>query len=225
MVAPTMLSRLAWLVALMPFACGSNSISAEQACGDLARATCATRDTCSNNFQNAHDYGTEPVCESRTAASCVLALALKATAATPQSREACAEAYGSDIETCLDFFENNPVDACIAPAGPGATGATCAVAGQCASTYCAVADNAVCGTCQPLPAVGPACVVDGDCGRDLACAIPSGATTGTCAAWVPQGESCLTGVNPCQPESACVGDNPTSSTHGTCMPTVTTVGA
>ncbi len=220
-----MLSRLAWLVALTPFACSSNSLSAEQACADLAHATCTTRDTCSNNFQNAHDYGTESDCESRSAASCVLALAVKGTAATPQSREGCAEAYGSGIETCLDFFENNPVDACQAPVGTGAMGVTCAVAAQCASTYCAVANNAVCGTCQPFPAPGAACVVDGDCGRDLACAIPSGATSGTCAAWVAPGGSCLTGVNPCQPEAACVGDNPTTSAHGTCMPTVMTVGA
>jgi hypothetical protein len=75
--------------------------------------------------------------------------------------------------------------------------------------------------------VGASCQVTADCGRDLACAIPSGATTGTCAAFVALNGACLTGVNPCAPGLSCVGDNPTASpaVNGTCLVAGSTVGA
>jgi hypothetical protein len=219
-----MTSRLAVIAVLAAIGCtSSNSLSAMQACTDFAHASCTSRDTCSDNFSNTRDYGTESVCESRVEASCVTGLTAPGTAATPESREQCAEAFGSGTETCLDTFEDNPSDACEAPAGSGATGAACGVAAQCASAYCAIASTAVCGTCQPLPSAGASCTVNADCGRDLACAIPGTATTGTCAAWVAQAGACLTGVNPCQPGLACVGDAPATSTQGMCEPTVAIV--
>src|SRR6185437_10842557 len=80
------------------------------------------------------------------------------------------------------------------------------------------------GTCQPLPAPGATCTVNTDCGRDLACATPTGSASGVCAAWVPQGGACLTGVEPCAPQLACMGDDTTAGTLGTCVPTVATLG-
>jgi hypothetical protein len=220
-----MLARFAcFAIVVVSLACNSSSISAQQACADLAHATCSARDSCSNNFLNPRDYGTEAVCEARTGSSCVAGLAVPDTAATPESREACAQAFGSGIESCLDLFEDNPAPACEAPTGGGATGESCSVPAQCASMFCAVADNQVCGTCQPQPTAGATCTVNTDCGRDLGCAIGSGAT-GVCAAWVAQGSACLTGVEPCAPQLACMGDNPTTSTHGTCVPTVAGVGS
>ncbi|HEY1817190.1 MAG TPA: hypothetical protein VGG74_32810 [Kofleriaceae bacterium] len=218
-------SLAAVAVVVVSLACNSGSISAQQACADLAHATCSARDSCSGNFLNARDYGTEAICEARTGSSCVAGLAVTDTAATPESREDCAKAFGSGVETCLDYFEDDPAPACEAPTGAGATGDSCAVPAQCASTYCAVADTEVCGTCQPLPMAGATCTVTTDCGRDLGCAIATGATSGVCAAWVATGGACLTGVEPCVPELACMGDDPTSSAHGTCVATVGSVGS
>ena len=221
-----MFTRLTWLAipAIVGLACSSNSISADQACADLARAVCAERDSCSNGIDNTLTYGTGSQCESRMEASCEAALAVKGTAATPEDREACAQAYGSD-ETCSNYFENDPPASCDPPAGSGATGATCAVAAQCASAFCAVAQYQVCGTCQPMPVVGATCTVEADCGRDLACATPAGSASGVCATWVEQGGACLTGVNPCAPQLACVGEDVTTATHGSCVPTVGMVGS
>jgi hypothetical protein len=201
----------------------SSSPSAVQACTDFAHASCTSRDTCSNGFGNTRDFGSESVCEARVQASCVDQLTAPGTAATPESREQCTAAYGSGTETCLDVLEDNPAPGCLPAAGSGATGAPCVVSAQCASAYCAIASTAVCGTCQPLPGAGASCTVNADCGRDLACAIPGTATTGTCAAWVAEDDACLTGVSPCQPGLACVGDAPATSTQGMCVPTVATV--
>ena len=220
-----MFARLTWLAAfVVPLACSSNSISAEQACADLARAVCTERDSCSNGFDNTLAYGSESLCESRMGSSCIAGLAVKGTAATPESREACAESYGSG-ETCTDYFENNPTAACEPPAGTGATSTTCQVAAQCASAYCAVAQDQVCGTCQPLPAAGAICTVEADCGRDLSCATPAGSASGVCATWVEQGGACLTGVNPCARQLACVGEDVATATHGMCVPTVGAIGS
>jgi hypothetical protein len=219
-----MSTRLIWLAALVPLACSSNSISPEQACADLARAVCTERDTCSNDLDNSRAYGTEAVCESRMGSSCIAGLAVHGTAATPEDREACAKAYGSD-ETCSEYFENDPAAACDPPAGAAAMGATCAVAAQCASAFCAIAQDQVCGTCQSQPVAGASCTVDADCGRDLACATPAGSASGVCATWVEQGGACLTGVNPCAPQLACMGDDVATATHGSCVATITTVGS
>jgi hypothetical protein len=162
-------------------------------------------------------------CETRTAVPCVSALGATGTGQTPVMLESCAAAYPS--EACGDFLDDNPVAACTPPAGAGATGTACGASAQCASTFCAVAEYQVCGTCQPLPAVGAPCQVADDCGRDLACATPTGATSGTCAAYVASGDMCLSGVNPCASGLACVGDDTTAMTTGTCQATEAALGA
>jgi hypothetical protein len=195
----------------------------QKACAEQAQALCALRETCSPGFDVKKSFGTSAVCEGRLAQVCVNGLDAMGTGNSPAHVEACAAAYPG--EACVDLGDNNPVAACVPPAGTLATGAACGAAAQCASTYCAVAQYQVCGTCQPLPVVGAACQIQADCGRDLACATPNGATAGTCAAFVAAGGACLGGQSPCQSGLACVGDDPATMTMGTCQAQGTTAGA
>ena len=209
----------------MDGAIDSPTITASQACADVVHALCEKRDACSNDFDNDHTYGSEALCESRLMGPCVSDLAAAGTGATAESRELCALDYPMADSTCLDLYDNDPTAACTPPAGTGATDSACGVSAQCASTYCAIAQNNVCGTCQPLPAAGATCAVDADCGRNLACAIAVGATTGTCAAYVAVSGSCLTGTNVCEGGTQCVGEVLATSTPGTCQPAGATVSA
>lgn len=205
-------------------AASCSSTSPTQACTDMVHATCSLRDTCStNSYENVHLYGSELICEQRSVAECVSALNAKDTGQTPAHIEGCVTAYAS--YGCSDFYDNNPPGPCLPPAGTGAMDSPCGGNAQCTSTFCAVSEFQVCGTCQPLPVVGASCQVNVDCGRDLVCAIPANATAGTCAAWVASGGMCLTGSMPCQATLACVGDNVTSGTKGTCQTQGATVGA
>jgi hypothetical protein len=162
-------------------------------------------------------------CEARTEQTCVAALAATGTGQTVAGVTACGAAYPS--EACDDYFDGNPVAACVPPAGTLATGSPCGSSAQCASTFCAIAEYQVCGTCQPLPTAGATCQVTADCGRDLACAVPNGATSGVCAAYGASAAPCLTGVAPCGAGLACVGDDVATMTMGTCMASGATVGA
>ncbi len=208
---------------------GGPDVSAEggtaaEVCANEAHAICQLRSTCSMGFDITRNYPDLATCESRTAATCVYGLAAAGTAQTPAHVQACTAAYPS--ESCTDFFDDDPVAACVPPAGSLMTGAACGASGQCASTYCAIADDQVCGTCQPLPAAGAPCQVQADCGRDLACAIPTGADggAGSCAPFGAAGATCLTGVAPCAAGLSCVGDDVATSTMGTCKASGASVG-
>lgn len=206
-----------------------SGLSGATACADEANAVCALRDSCSPNYDNEVVYGSTATCVSRVTQSCTNALALSGTGATPTSTEACAKAYPD--EACSDFFDDNPVSACVPQVGTLQNGATCGASGQCASTYCAVTSTTVCGTCQPLPVTGAACQVEADCGRDLACATPTvaqgdgGIPAPKCAAFVALNGACLTGYQPCQAGLSCVGDDEATMKQGTCQTSGTTVGA
>ena len=202
---------------------GGGGTSAAKACADSAKASCTKRDTCANGYFNKRTYGDEATCETRFAAACVTNLGSKGDAQSPDKIEACVAAFPT--YTCTDLFDGNPPAACVPPAGTGAMGAACGVSAQCASTFCAVAQDAVCGTCQPLPAVGAACQAQAECGRDLACAKSVAAPSGKCAAWVASGGACLTSVSPCQAGLSCVGDDVAAMTMGTCKAAGATVGA
>jgi hypothetical protein len=202
---------------------GGGSTTDEKACGDQANALCALRDMCSPGFDVKDVYGSDTVCQERNKQSCLNNLNGTGTGNSATHVEACSMAYPS--EACSDFFDGNPVAACVPPAGTLATGAACGASAQCASTYCAVTQYTVCGTCQPLPVAGATCQVTADCGRDLGCAIPSGATSGTCTPFLASGGACLTGTTLCANSFSCVGDDPTTSTMGMCQTNGTTVGA
>jgi hypothetical protein len=196
--------------------------AALKACADEAVALCTLRQTCSP-FGLAAVYPSLTSCETRTALPCVADLGANGTGQTPAGVEACATAYPSEV--CTAFYDDDPVAACVPPAGTGQTGGLCGASAQCTSTFCAISQYQVCGTCQPLPAVGATCQVDDDCGRDLACAVPTGATSGKCAAWGASGGTCLTGYQPCGSGLACVGDDEATMVMGTCQALGATVGA
>jgi hypothetical protein len=205
--------------------------TAMKACADEANALCALRDSCGPNYEIARVFGMITDCQTRTAQVCVNALAANGTGNTPTGVEACAAAYPS--EQCNDFFNNNPVGPCVPPMGTLTMGAPCGASGQCASGYCAVPQYQVCGTCQPIPVAGASCQVEADCGRDMACAIPTVEvtpdagvpTTGKCVAFAAVGAPCLTGFQPCQNGSVCVGETVATMTKGTCQAQPKTVGA
>ena len=202
---------------------GGNGLTPQKACAEEAQALCALREACSPGYDVKKSYGSASACALRTAQSCVNSLDAMGQGNTIAHVEACAAAYPTEM--CADFFDNNPIAACAAPAGTLTNGAACGASGQCESAYCAIPQLATCGTCQQLPAAGATCQVQADCGRDLACATPAGATSGTCAAWVASTGGCLTGVSPCQAGLACVGDDVTAMTMGTCQAQGITVGA
>lgn len=206
---------------------GGGGVSAEQACTDYANAMCQRRDSCSTGgYLNAINYGSEAACVSATTATCNANISAKGTGQTPTNLDACATQLPS--EACADYLDNNPSGVCVPPAGAGDTGAPCGTASQCKSTFCATGANAVCGTCQPLPAAGALCQVNGDCGRDADCVKAAGSTTltmGKCAPWVASGGACLTGITTCGSGLACVGDDPATTTMGKCQAQGSSVGA
>jgi hypothetical protein len=202
---------------------GDASAEDQAACTAEAQAICTLRSGCSMTYLIDRTYADSSACETRTALSCVASLSAPGTAQSVSRVQACTSAYPS--EACTDYLDGNPTSACVPPAGTGQTGAPCAFSGQCASTFCAVSQYQVCGTCQPLPQAGAACQVAADCGRNLGCAVPTNATTGTCSTYAAQGGACLTGKQLCAAGLACVGDDPTNSTMGTCQTTGTSVGA
>jgi len=211
------------------FGCGSaadnsNGPSAATVCADLAKAQCHLRESCSlGSFWNDHVYGDPANCETRATPSCISSLGAQDSGQTPTNIEACVALYSN--YTCTDFRDNNPTGACAAPAGKRANGAACGANGQCASTFCHLAQYQTCGVCSAVPAAGAACQYGGDCGRNMACATPTGATTGTCADYVASGGTCLTGSKPCQAGLACIGEDETAGTTGTCQAQANTVNA
>lgn len=201
---------------------GSGNEDAMKACMDEEMAICALRASCSE-WNLDKTYASEAACDVRAVPACLSTLAAAGTSWTPTTIEACAQAYPS--ESCSDFFDSNPVAACVPAAGTLEDGSACGASAQCSSTFCAVSADAICGMCADLPAVGDDCQVAADCGRDLACVIPSGETDGTCAQYSGSGAGCLTGTQPCASGLACVGDNVGSGTMGLCKPAGAAIGA
>lgn len=198
------------------------SSAATLACAAEEHALCELRSSCSMGYLINLSYADEPTCESRGLATCIAATEAKGSANTVAHVQGCAAAY--PMESCSDYIDGNPVMACVPPAGTLQTGAACGASGQCASTFCAVPQYQVCGTCQPLPAAGASCQVAADCGRNMACATPTGATSGKCSPYAAMGAACLTGAQPCSASLVCVGDDETTGAMGTCQAAVATMG-
>jgi hypothetical protein len=186
--------------------------SPEEACDESARAYCAKLDEC--RVQGvAQAYGDMATCIARRNDSCVASVSSPDTGNTPTSIHDCARA--EPAETCQDFLQNNPVAACLTPAGQRNDGDPCIFNSECDSGFCAIDATASCGSCAPPPVVGDECVDQG-CGFDLACT-----TNKQCAAWVPAGGAC-DADNPCAPHTWCV--TAVGATSGICMASVATEG-
>jgi hypothetical protein len=185
------------------------------------------RDSCSpNSYLNDVIYGSETICETRVALTCVTSLGAKDTGQTTTNIEACVAQYGT--YACTDYFDDNPSGHCVPPAGTLATGAACGAAAQCASQFCQIGPYSICGTCQPLPAAGAVCQDAAQCGRNMDCVKPAGSTAldmGVCAAYSALMGACLTDVVPCEAGLSCVGDVAATMTMGMCQTAGTMVGA
>lgn len=204
-----------WIVlGLFVVGCGSD-LTAEQACSDVAESRCAKLSSCSPTDLERR-WGDLTTCETREKLACMQGLTASATGATPPSVEECSTALAA--ATCDAFLSKvMPPPECLAQMGPAALGAACAFNAQCKSSFCALADDALCGVCAVQPVAGDSCATTG-CGPELSCV----KATMLCQAPVASGGACDRTM-PCGTGLSCVGS--TMTTMGTCMADATTVGA
>jgi hypothetical protein len=206
---------------LFPFvifvaACGATTPSDSAACQTLAQARCQRLAACSA-ADLAKRYPDEATCEMRIELSCTAALGAANTGATPNTVETCAASLPD--EACPAFLAADQTDACMPQTGTRATGAACEFPAQCASMYCAIASDSLCGQCAALPQVGDSCADQG-CAPNQVCV----ASTMTCQVAVADGGACTADL-PCVEGDACVGANAGTNTMGSCKAQPTTVGA
>jgi hypothetical protein len=213
--------RAALIVAVAALGCGNAGTTLQKACSDLAQARCSRLSSCSNGSYMTREYGDLATCITRETLTCTIGLQAPQTGNSPAAVEQCVSALAS--ESCADLFGNNPPPECITK-GPRSSGAVCTFGGQCASTYCLNDRTANCGTCGDAPPTGVSCAstvcARGDdctlrtqtcekfaglgdtcdnsslvCGADLACDVPTGATTSTCTTAVATLGGACGGVN------------------------------
>src|SRR5579862_2069816 len=221
------------------FGCGA-SVSADQACTDLAAATCAKVDDCAFNGTTQR-YGGATTCQIRQKAVCLERLVASGTGNNPTAVEACVQ--GTPGASCDDFDAGN-IPECESKIGTEPNGAPCAFGGQCESSVCAIAAGTNCGTCaaptsagdscartpcshgftcvaaiqqcEPIGAAGGACDADHPCGAGLTCVTPAGSAEGTCQ------RSGTSAGAPCDPKhQTAPGCNASMGFYcsaGTCVP-------
>jgi hypothetical protein len=178
---------------------GSSSVSAQQACTDVASALCTAVNGCSA-FLVQLEYGDVATCQTRFQATCITALAAPGTGMTASTMEACATAVAG--EACADIVSNNPPSACHAVAGQLANGTACGDPSQCQSTYCNRGTDGTCGACGTRSTSG-ACNRDEDCPYGQTCLLPTGMTTGgTCISPGASASNC-DAMHPCNKTLAC----------------------
>jgi hypothetical protein len=194
--------------------CGNVSqTSADQACGDVAQARCSKRMTCTNGVGITRTWGDMTTCRTREKLACMIGLDAPATGNSPALVERCVVAMAG--ESCADFLDNNPPAECIVT-GPRAVGATCAFAGQCATSFCNDNKISACGACAAMPAAGTACTATA-CARNQAC-VPS---TQLCQDLAAVGAACGADL-PCGAGLSCAGA--TAGVMGTCMASAAAAG-
>jgi hypothetical protein len=182
-----------WLVACSSSS-GGASVSADQACGDLATAICQKLDSCTA-FLIQDVYGDTTTCSTRVKASCVDQLAANGTGATPADEESCTKAVPG--AACSDLLDNSYPADCQAKAGKLANGTTCGDSSQCQSTYCNLGQDGTCGACGPSRAsAGGTCNRDDDCNYGIVC------TSGVCTAPGSAGSTC-DATHPCMGTLTC----------------------
>ncbi len=191
-------------------------IAVSNACNDYAAARCTRYDTCTGGTHSIAVYGSVATCESRTSAECVLELVAPETSQTAATVEACAVSIGT--QSCADIFDEVPTVACTPTPGSLTTGAACITSSQCASSYCALGPDAVCGSCAAVPQAGAHCASTDECGDrgGLTCA------GGVCIPIGQTGSPCTSAI-PCGYGLSCVGT--TATTPGTCQAAVSDAGA
>jgi hypothetical protein len=145
--------------------------AAAQACAALSKALCAKTEACTP-FVLGLFFGSRAVCEQRLALDCLPEFGAPGTSATPARTASCADSLAA--HPCAAFVRGDLGVACAPQAGSLPAGAACGDDGQCATTFCARAPDAVCGVCAPTTQAGSPCV-RGACSAGTAC--PMGKST------------------------------------------------
>ena len=222
-------ATLAFVLFTLLANCGSSGDSPDKACTTLAQAQCARRQACSNAVLGGdgafimNTYGDLTTCLVRQQQACMNNAMAPGTGTSPAQLEKCANEYAS--WSCTDLFDNNanPPPDC-APAGALANGQICALAGQCASRFCANTKNASCGVCADEPLDGASCDISG-CAPGQACKTESTDAV-VCRNRLLVGDTTCTSDVPCQAFSTCVGASANDATKmGVCTTTASTLDA
>lgn len=177
----------------------------QQACTAFADAYCAKLQTCST-FVMSVAYGDLATCKTRWILNCTPNFGATGTSATPARTTACAQSINA--LACPTFLSGDLGTACAIAAGTVAQGAPCGDDAQCASTFCARAPDAACGTCQAATMAGDPCV-QSSCSVSTNTVCPAGKTTCVKPVAGKVGDSCV-GHEQCDVGHQ-VGCNPTNS--------------
>ncbi|MDB4993063.1 MAG: hypothetical protein JWM74_495 [Myxococcaceae bacterium] len=166
----------------------TSSISADEACADIAATACEKYDSCAPITIRV-SYGDINTCKTRAQPDCKAGLAAPGTSATPDRIAACS----SELKnvSCNDFFAGNAPASCLPTKGSVANGGACGDDSQCASAFCGKDGDKQCGSCAVPPALGSACV-NNRCPTGLDCA------ANVCIKRGASGDSCDPEKQPCQ---------------------------
>ncbi len=202
---------------LFAFACSTStsSVSAAQACADVAAARCQVEQQCDPQAILTA-YGDLSTCESTQSSTCLLNLAAPDTANTPAHTEGCAQA--TPTQSCDDYALGIVPAACNPPTGPRDAGSDCALSGQCSTAYCLVPRTATCGTCAEAPGLGTSCF-NNACGPGYLCDNLSY----QCVAPVAAAGAC-SNSSVCGPGLTCLGNGADGGTLGSCVALATLGG-
>lgn len=158
------------------------------ACQAFGTAICARLGACSAALL-ASEYGDPGTCATRNASGCMLGLHAPDSVSSAAGVMSCGNALATF--SCHALLENALPPDCRLANGARQNGRSCGSDAQCASTRCARAPNAACGTCSTLALAEQACTTNSDCGVGLICS-----ATGVCRALAALGSSCDPG-HPC----------------------------
>ena len=184
---------------------GTDAGDGQQACVTFADAYCAKLQTCST-FVMSVAYGDLATCKARWILNCTPNFGAPGTSATPARTTTCAQSIGA--LSCTTFLSGDLGTACAVAPGTVAQGAACGDDAQCASTFCARAPTAACGTCQPVTMAGDPCV-QSSCSVSTNTVCPAGKTTCVKPVAGKVGDACV-GHEQCDVGHQ-VGCNPTNS--------------
>ncbi len=175
---------------------GSDSgaaVTPDQAATDVANAYCDRAQACAPAYVTI-SFGDVGTCATRLKATLLPGIGAMGSTETPAQYEACAAVVPN--ATCDDLLTRSLPAPCQPIPGTLATGAACAVDGQCASTHCGLPANAACGTCVALGNAGATCNTDSDCQDGMTC------QSSACVAYGAENATCDT-THPCRPDLGC----------------------
>jgi hypothetical protein len=191
-----------------------------EACAAVAKAVCDKRVACSGKINVTgvgiiRAFGTMAECLTRQTLQCVNAFRAPGSGHSLATEQECVDALAKD--SCEDFFADASPAPCR-PAGARVNNTACAFDAQCKSGFCTGEQNALCGTCEPMPAAGASCAAS-DCGRGQHC----DAATTTCRAPAVAGDACDSN-EACGYALVCAGGSGAAGGR-TCQTTLSELGA